>query len=204
MEIVEIRDLLIPYVSQEVLTDSLLDNISIYINILLKWNATTNLTAVRDSQGIVRRHFGESLFAASKILDQGSSMNCIDVGSGAGFPGLPLKIYAPEIDLTLVESKNKKVAFLREVIRALNLTSASVHWGRAEQLSKKAELVTFRAVEKFDEILPIARSLVGPGGRIGLLVGEQQVASIEPAIGGKVETHAIPESEYRVLAIWSE
>jgi len=127
----------------EVLSGSQLKQISTYIDILLRWNARINLTSVRKPEEIVTRHFGESLFAARCLLPHGRSSadanarpaersspdanaRLIDVGSGAGFPGLPIKIFAPALHLALIESNHKKVAFLREVIRFLTLTDIDV------------------------------------------------------------------------------
>src|SRR5947207_2678164 len=135
-----IAELLQPFLSAP-LTDLQLENISTYIDILLRWNARINLTAVRQPEEIVTRHFGESLFAARHLFPQpeihdasgeprapkpsaasepsgdAHTTSIIDVGSGAGFPGLPIKIRAPHTHLTLIESSQKKATFLREVSR---------------------------------------------------------------------------------------
>ena len=123
-------------------------NISTYIDLLLRWNARINLTAIRQPEEIVTRHFGESLFAARHLFPaeatteepsepalrsvERNSTSVIDVGSGAGFPGIPIKIWAPDIHLTLIESNQKKATFLREVARTLTLTNINVFPGRAE------------------------------------------------------------------------
>src|SRR5258708_2508378 len=106
METARIAQLLEPF--QVPLSAAQLNNISTYIDMLLRWNARMNLTAVRDPEEIVTRHFGESLFAARHLFpaEDGrlTTDDCIDVGSGTGFPGLPIKLWAPNIHLTLVES----------------------------------------------------------------------------------------------------
>ena len=165
--------LLSPFISD--LAPAQLQNISTYIDVLLRWNRRVNLTAVRDPEEIVTRHFGESLFAARHLLAPGDTLTVIDVGSGAGFPGLPLKLYAPGIRLTLIESHARKAAFLREVIRALGLEHATVFNGRAQDFPARADLVTLRAVEKFEQILPVAARLVSPAGRLALLIGATQL-----------------------------
>src|SRR5580693_1500012 len=92
-----------------------LDDISTYIDLLLRWNARINLTSIRQPEAIVTRHFGESMFAARHLFpDPGPPASLIDVGSGAGFPGVPFKFWAPQLHLTLIESTQKKVAFLRQ------------------------------------------------------------------------------------------
>ena len=98
-----------------------------------------------------------------------------DVGSGAGFPGILIKLFAPGLALTLIESHSKKATFLREVVRALDIDGVDVFTGRAEDWGKKADLVTFRAVEKFGRILPVAANLVAENGRLGLLIGQGQL-----------------------------
>src|SRR5271155_6145998 len=88
-----------------------------YVGLLLKWNEAVNLTAIRDPLEILYRHFCESMFAASVVtLDKG---RLADVGSGGGFPGLPLKILRPELEVFLVESNVRKATFLAEVVRDL-------------------------------------------------------------------------------------
>ncbi len=176
MDPAHIAALLAPYVGEaRNLNEVLLANISTYIDILLRWNARINLTAIRDPEEIVTRHFGESLFAARHLfpLDRRapSVVNGVavaDVGSGAGFPGIPIKLWAPEISLTLIESNHKKATFLREVIRALTLTDVNIQNARAESLPPASfDVVTLRAVERFESVLPIAAALVKPQGRSG-------------------------------------
>jgi len=200
----EISELLLPFVGQTPLTDSLVSSIRTYIDLLLKWNAKLNLTAIRDPEQIVTRHFGESLFAAAQLFPGGdSNESVIDVGSGAGFPGLPLKLWAPHLELTLIESNQRKATFLREVIRALNLKSSSVVASRAESSPLRADLVTLRAVERFEHILPVALALVRPGGRMGLLIGETQMGKVEslsPGIHWQTPVE-IPLSKSRRLLI---
>ena len=126
----------------------------------------------------------------------------IDVGSGAGFPGMVLKIFAPAIGLTLVEANGKKATFLRELARSLQFPDVRVVQERAERLSEKASLVTFRAVEKFENILLTAASLISSGGRLGALIGAGQLATASCSLPGQWSSVAIPESEARVLAIF--
>lgn len=202
METARIAQLLAPYLGDERLTEDQLTLISIYIDLLLKWNARMNLTAVRDPEQIVGRHFGEALFAARNLLSPTSSMTVADVGSGAGFPGIPLKIYAPQIRLTLIEAHGKKATFLREVGRALSITNVDVFSGRAEDWGKTADLVTLRAVEKFEAVLPVAARLGSPGGRLGLMIGAKQAAQAEELLPGHwIPDVPIPESRERVLKV---
>ena len=164
-----------------------LEHISIYIDILVRWNSRINLTAIRTPEEIVTRHFGESLFAASRLFpysvtsvspvvnDFDPPCSVADVGTGAGFPGLPLKIWNPALSLTLIESNHKKATFLREITRALTLTDVNIQITRAESIQTKFDVVTLRAVEHFEKILPIAAALVSPTGRLALLIATPQV-----------------------------
>jgi 16S rRNA (guanine527-N7)-methyltransferase len=211
VEIREIAELLRPFLSQEprtstdVLSAAQLQSISTYIDVLLRWNARINLTAVREPREIVTRHFGESLFAARHIfpLALEATAHVVDIGSGAGFPGLPIKIWAPQIRLTLVESNHKKATFLREVVRALKLEGADVAAVRAEEFSEKGDVVTLRAVERFDSILPTAARLVVPYGRLAILISEgraNRAMELSPGFewGDRIP---IPQSSNRVLVI---
>ncbi len=117
-----------------------------------------------------------ALAPADNDQQSATSDRVADLGSGAGFPGVPLKLWAPEISLTLIESSQKKAAFLRELTRALTLTDIDIQNVRAETLSPKSfDVVTLRAVERFDTILPVAATLVKPSGRLALLIGSAQL-----------------------------
>jgi 16S rRNA (guanine527-N7)-methyltransferase len=225
-----------------VLSPKQLHNISTYIDILLRWNARINLTAIRDPEKIVTRHFGESLFAARHLFpspahigtaapacaersrkgcptERSFAVRLADLGSGAGFPGIPIKLWAPHLALTLIESNHKKVAFLRELTRALTLTDINIFLGRAENLiQNQAEghtadsakrqprsfhVVTLRAVERFRHILPVARRLLAPGGRLALLIGASQLelmSSLLPAFTWQ-QSLRLPGSASRSLLI---
>ena len=208
MEIPHIAELLTPFLGGVDLEPRQLEHLSQYLGLLMRWNAKTNLTAIRDEESIVIRHFGESLFAARHLFPNGvGASTVIDLGSGAGFPGIPLKICAPEIALTLIESQNKKATFLKEVARALGLQHVTVYNGRAEQFAAKADLVTLRAVEHFESVLPIAASLASSGSqpksRLALLIGEAQVSRAQellPTFAWE-DPRRIPQSSSRALLI---
>lgn len=201
-----------------ILRSSQLQQISTYIDLLLRWNSRVNLTSIRQPEEIVTRHFGESLFAARHLFPAPEpspaetaqpKVRALDVGSGAGFPGLPLKIWAPSIHLTLIESSHKKTTFLREVIRALTLTNVDVFTGRAEDFPETAarggggDAVTLRAVEHFDSILPTAVRLVNLSGRMVLLIGQNQTGrTLELAPSLKWDPPIrMPGSASRVMTI---
>ena len=178
-----------------------------------------NLTAIRDPDEIVTRHFGESLFAArhlfphrtlnqrnsaSSALQDSSAVSLADLGSGAGFPGIPIKLWAPQLAVTLIESNHKKATFLREITRALTLTDINIQTLRAESLLGDAfQVVTLRAVERFTRILPTAATLLAPQGRLALLIGvaqHSQATSTLPNFSWSAEI-PIPLSMTRILLI---
>jgi 16S rRNA G527 N7-methylase RsmG len=281
-----------------VLSLAQLQHISTYIDILLRWNARINLTAIRDPEDIVTRHFGESLFAARHLFPSGQAFPdgtavpsgtappaggaagggaaagtsaaggiaavgdnaaarasaargsapagdraaaggsaaaaggaapggraalqgrvrgqeksgalapevhiVADIGSGAGFPGLPIKLWAPHIALTLIESNHKKAAFLREITRALTLTDVNIQITRAETLARATfDTVTLRAVERFESILPTAAALVAPSGRFALLISsaqKDQACSTLPGFSWSAP-NPIPYSRSRILLV---
>jgi 16S rRNA (guanine527-N7)-methyltransferase len=200
------------------LTDKQISQLAAYLEILLRWNSRMNLTAVRQPESIVTRHFGESLWAAAHLLApegistglvngvdrEAQQPSVIDVGSGAGFPGLALKIFSPAIRLTLIEAQNKKATFLKEAIRTLGFSAVEVYCGRAEHYVGRAELVTLRAVEKFDIVLPTAaRLLNGPGSQLALLIGRPQcdhAKELVPDLHWQ-QTQPVPLSTDRILLI---
>jgi len=192
MQTDDLQRLLAPFLPTTLAAQQLAQ-LQTYLELLVKWNAKTNLTSVRDPQEMVTRHFGESLFAASRLQ---APRSIIDFGSGAGFPGVPMAVYWPQANVTLVESQNKKATFLKEVARSLSLTNVTVFSGRAEDLKQQAELVTMRAVDKFDAALLVARSLVSDGGKLALLIGTADATRIGASI-----VAAIPQSKERVLAL---
>jgi 16S rRNA (guanine527-N7)-methyltransferase len=208
MDTASITQLLRPFTREVELSGELQEQLRLYLDLLLRWNARMNLTAVRGPEQIIARHFGESLFGARVLLGYADSpqttITVADVGSGAGFPGIPLKLWKPQIHLTLIESQNKKATFLREAIRTLTLDSAEVFCGRAEQWGKTADLVTLRAVEKFERVLPVAAGLVAPDGRLGLFLGENQLPKASEILGEPFawsDAVPIPQSDGRVVAI---
>jgi 16S rRNA (guanine527-N7)-methyltransferase len=196
--------LLQPFVSDA--SPFLVSQLQTYLYLLLRWNARMNLTAIRDPEQIVTRHFGESLFAAHALYEAGAlppAATLADVGSGAGFPGLPIKLFAPKLQVTLIEAQHKKATFLREVVRTLGLSHIVVQCGRAENWDGRTDVVTLRAVEKFAEVLPIAGDLVAEGGTLCLLIGEAQVPFAAESLGTGwhwKQPSRIPLSEGKVVA----
>lgn len=172
-----------------------------YLSLLLRWNARTNLTAIRDEDGILRRHFVESI-ACAHALPAGIG-TLLDFGSGAGFPGLPIALCRPEIEITLAESQGKKSAFLREAVRVLEV-SAVVHSGRAEALAKPFDCVTMRAVDHMEIAVKVAAELVREDGWLAPMTSENDLASIQSAAGASFRWEtavSLTGSDRQVLAL---
>jgi 16S rRNA (guanine527-N7)-methyltransferase len=174
-----------------------------YIQILLHWNEKLNLTAIRNPLEILYRHFCESMFAAGAIpVDKG---RLADIGSGPGFPGIPLKIIRPELELCLVESNVKKGTFLAEVVRALKLPNTRVVISRYEELGEELaplDFVCSRAVGEFGPFLEWAGSSHVDAGRVILWIGGRD---LEEARKSKQwewrEPILIPKSLQRYLLV---
>ncbi len=152
----------------------LFPQLGIYLDLLVRWNARTNLTAVRDPEQMVQRHFGESVFAGLCLKPfLGATTQLLDLGSGAGFPGLPIQLLMPAWQVTLAESQGKKATFLREVVRTLGLR-CEVWAGRAEDLGpdRMFQAVTLRAVDRMSAMVKVARTRIAKGGVLLELTGE--------------------------------
>jgi 16S rRNA (guanine527-N7)-methyltransferase len=150
-----------------------------YLRLLLKWNQSISLTSVVDPLEVLARHFGESMFVSCLIPVE----NCrlADLGSGAGFPGLALKIASPPLRVTLIESNKKKCAFLSEVVRALEMENVEVLPMRFNEIRTSpgfAEIVTVRAVGGFPEILRWAERSLAHRGHLVLWLGGEDASKV--------------------------
>lgn len=172
-----------------------------YLSLLLRWNAKTNLTAVRDPEEILSRHFVECIVCA-RLLPSGIS-SLLDLGSGAGFPGIPIALCRPAIKVTLAESQGKKATFLREAVRTLEL-AAEVRGGRAEQFERKFDCVILRAVDKMAEAVGTAVTLVAPAGWLALMTTQADLVELQQAAGTMFsweESSPLPGGVSRILAM---
>ena len=131
-----------------------------YIELLARWNATYNLTAVRDTQDMVTRHLLDSLAIASHVRGQ----TLVDLGTGAGLPGIPLAMLAPQRAITLVDSNGKKISFLREAVRVLGLSNVRVEQARAEDVRGSFDCVVARAFASIADFLRFGGHLLAPDG----------------------------------------
>jgi 16S rRNA (guanine527-N7)-methyltransferase len=173
----QIEECLRPY--SVPISAELSDKIRAYIALLLKWNRTISLTTVTDPAEILKFHFGESLFAAS-LLDFAQS-RLADVGTGAGFPGIPLALAVPTLEVTLIESIAKKCAFLSEVVRELDLQNVRVIRSRMEDVQSGEQLFDFvaaRALGHHDDLLAWAKKNLSAEGQVVLWLGEQHTSEL--------------------------
>jgi 16S rRNA (guanine527-N7)-methyltransferase len=197
----QIRDALCPYSISP--TGDQIVNIRDYILLLLRWNRSISLTSITDPVEIVGRHFGESMFA-SKLLPV-ESCRLVDIGTGAGFPGLALKIASPTIRLTLIESNNKKSAFLSEVIRALGFTDVEVRAERFEQErpeSIHANIITSRALGEFKQVLRWSKNALVHRGHLIFWVGFEDSTRIAATPGWTWQPPVrIPDSQRRFILL---
>ena len=155
-------------------TPELTEKLDIYARLLVEWNQKMNLTAITDPQGIAVKHFADSL-AAAPLLPEGA-FSLIDVGTGAGFPGVPLALYRPDCKLTLLDSLNKRLTFLDTVCRETGLDATLIHaraeeGGRNPKLREKYDVACARAVANLPVLSEYCLPFVKVGGRFIALKG---------------------------------
>jgi len=194
----DIASLLAPY--HVAPNHQLIERIRAYIRLLLSWNRRISLTTVTDPIEIVKFHFGESLFAVSALPVE----NCrlADVGSGAGFPGMPLAMAIPGLQVTLIESNAKKVACLFEVVRRTELSNVNVVRSRMEDFAatEPFDSICARAVGKHASLMRWARHNLNPKGRLVLFLGEEDTDEVRESSGWNWESPAkIPGSVHRFI-----
>jgi 16S rRNA (guanine527-N7)-methyltransferase len=199
LENAAIQGILMPYGVSA--SESLCDQIRAYSDLLLRWNQKIALTTITDSAEIVRFHFGESLFAASLLAPLRGRL--ADFGSGAGFPGLALKLITPALHVILVESNVKKTTFLSEVVRALEIQGVEIFRGRTEQypLSRDSfDFVTARAVGAHERVLVWASRRLVAGGQIAFWVNGEDAKEMSGAHGWTWQPpRLIPQTKNRYI-----
>jgi 16S rRNA (guanine527-N7)-methyltransferase len=183
------------------LSETQIEKIQIFIGLLLLWNQKLSLTTITDHREILGRHFGESFFA-SRIIDFGSS-RLADVGSGAGFPSLALKIISPELQVFLIEQHTKKCVFLNEAIRLLDMSDARVIRSAYEVLPPEQanfDFIAARALGNHKNVLNWAQSRLGPDGRVALWLGSGDAAKIMTLSDWNWDQpHPIPNTRNNVI-----
>ena len=182
-----------------------------YYELLIQWNQVMNLTAITELSEVVTKHFTDSLLLVSTLPGiKTAAYHCIDVGTGAGFPGIPLKIAFPNLEITLLDSLNKRVGFLNEVIKELGLTGISAVHGRAEDFGRdnkyreQYDLCVSRAVANMSTLSEYCLPFVKTGGffipyKSGKSEEEvKQAASAVKKLGGEmgeIVTHILPGTD---------
>lgn len=179
------------------LDDAALDRFDIYARLLVEWNEKINLTAITDAEGIVIKHFTDSLTIFSYVdIPEGATV--IDVGTGAGFPGIPMLIARPDLKITLMDSTNKRLTVIRDILDKIGLQANVVH-SRAEEAGKSADyrekydFSTARAVSNLRDLSEYCLPFVRVGGSFISMKGakaEEEIAEAEKAIrtlGGKIK-----------------
>ena len=183
------------------LTPAAIARFEAYLALLVKWNARINLTADRDPEQIVRRHFAECIFAAEHLPEGVHTL--LDYGSGAGLPGIPIAICRPLLTVSLAESQSRKAAFLREAVRTLELT-AEVWDRRVEDLpaARVFDCVTLRAVDRMAEACAAAVARLAPGGRLLVFTTRKAESALDaiPGLGWEPDV-PIPGSDQGVLRL---
>jgi 16S rRNA (guanine527-N7)-methyltransferase len=181
------------------------DRLLLYLDLLLRWNKRINLTSIKNPEDCVSRHFGESLFISKLFELQGS---LLDIGSGAGFPGLAIKIVSPAVSVTLLEPVAKKRAFLKEVARTCQLAMVDVRGERfvdylAGSTHLSFEAVTARAVGGLEQLVPNVARCLKPHGRLCLWLGWAQLAGLAKLRSPItwLDPVPLPNSQQRVVAI---
>lgn len=186
------------------LTPAQSEQLLVYLKLLLRWNEKINLTAVRDPEECVTRHFGESLFIAEHLQLHG---HLLDIGSGAGFPGLALKIVFPEVSTTLLEPVAKKRAFLKEAARTCGFSRVHVRNERLEDLVRAAPQVAFdfatmRAVGNLEVLVPLVARILKPDGTLLLWLSHNQASKLTALESTLTWNEPLPIPLSRTGEVW--
>lgn len=184
-------------------SDTLCEQIRMYIELLLRWNRRISLTAIESPEDIVRSHFAESLLAKKAAPSLHGRL--ADVGTGAGFPGLPLRMYIPDLHLTLIEPNVKKCAFLAEITRTLELKNVEIIQRRYDDVrtpDPPFDIVTARALGQFQEFVDWAETVLSPNGSVMVWTGPDGKSELERKKSWKWQApYVIPGSKHRLIVV---
>lgn len=147
------------------LTDKQINQLEQFYNLLIEWNEKINLTRITSKEEVYLKHFYDSL-TISKVINLKNSKTLCDVGTGAGFPGIVLKIVYPKLKIILIDSLLKRVNYLNATIKKLNLNNIEAIHSRSEDYCGKFDIVTTRAVASLDKLIPWCSHLIGKNGKL--------------------------------------
>lgn len=168
------------------LTERQREQFETYYKLLVEWNERMNLTGITEREAVYEKHFYDSV-SLSFYINLKDAEQLADIGSGAGFPSLPLKICYPHLHVLIVDSLNKRIQFLNHVTDQLGLTNVTCVHGRAEDIARKAEwrdqfdLVTARAVARLNVLNEFCLPFVKPGGRFAAMKGGDPAEELQEA-----------------------
>lgn len=197
----QIRDVLETF--ELAASDRICEQIRAYIELLLRWNKRISLTSIESPEEIVRSHFAESLLGIKTLGEMRGRL--ADVGTGAGFPGIPLRLYLEELQLTLIEPNAKKCVFLAEAIRTLELPGVEIIQRRYEDVRKQEpgfDFVTARALGQFTEFLEWAGTVLEAQGHVMVWTGPDGEGELKRAKLWKWKpSYVIPRSKHRLIVV---
>jgi 16S rRNA (guanine527-N7)-methyltransferase len=187
----------------EPLSEEQVDKLVGHYAMMVEWNRHTNLTRITAPLEAARLHYAESIFGA-RFLSEARSV--LDIGSGAGFPALPLAVASPEREITALESNQKKTLFLYEAKDALRIANFKVVRARLEDFDwREYDLLTSRALDRAEVVMPMVLKKMSPQQRLMLYGAPEMVARLQTKLSAdyQIETHQIPQSQSRIIALFS-
>ena len=171
-----------------------------HYSMLCRWNQKLNLTRITDPRKAATLNYAESLFGSAFIA---GAQTLLDIGSGAGFPAIPLAVGRPDVQVTALEANQKKSLFLKEAKDELRLVNLKVMTARLEEIDWSGyEWLTSRALDRADAILPSIIERLSAKQKMMLYCGRDLVSKLEGRLTYKIVTHPIPQSEARLIAIF--
>ncbi|HFH7825485.1 TPA: 16S rRNA (guanine(527)-N(7))-methyltransferase RsmG [Streptococcus agalactiae] len=201
------------------LTDKQKKQFETYFRLLVEWNEKINLTAITDKEEVYLKHFYDSIAPILQGYIDNSPLSILDIGAGAGFPSIPMKILYPEIDITIIDSLNKRINFLNILANELELSGVHFFHGRAEDFGQdrvfraKFDIVTARAVAKMQVLAELTIPFLKVNGRLIALkaaAAEEELISAEKALKTLFsqvtvnKNYKLPNGDYRNITIVSK
>lgn len=173
------------------LTDLQKKQFELYFQLLVEWNQKINLTAITDQQEVYLKHFYDSIAPILQQIIPNKAINILDIGAGAGFPSIPMKIIYPELSITIIDSLNKRITFLNELSKQLDLSGVNFYHGRAEdfgqdkQFRGKFDIVTARAVARLQVLSELTIPFLKVGGSLIALkaaAADEEISQAQTAL----------------------